>query len=503
MTKDELVKYFSSLDINTLQKLEKYSKLLIIPDEDLLVNATMSQMVEKAHNLADAHFPEWTDRSKSDFGQFLVELFALFSEKDFWYINTFANESILSKMRSYSNVFSRAISMGYTPTTSKGAKAKFLVTFKAGEQTTYKRGELVVEAGGFKFSNDDIISVPASTQESQMELELNEGVQLIEEVSFNGNNIFMRRPNIDLDSIALMVDDISYSRVGTFGFSREDSYHFTAFPEEDGSCSIYFGKDGMGFRPSLGKTVRIHYRSVAGGKGNITKSKAVISDSLVRREAIVVAMISDALGGTTAESITSIREKSSLFYNTKRAAINKSTAEKLLNGIDGVLKSHINVVGNEVYYQIIPIDGTLAVTPTLLKKVEEEFVPNILIGYVPRYQTTYTVDLVRASSNGLARKLVLDVIVSAGSYDNSSVADRVKQVLYSLTNPKLEAEFGKGLSKVDIELAIRSRVDGVQKVTFYLDRQGGEIMRDVKLNSGQIFGTLLPENIEVITNVAK
>ena len=116
MNKEQLLQHFAGLDTSVLQKLYKYSNLLIIPDEDLLTNVTMSQMVEKAHSLADVYFPEWTDRSKSDFGQFLIELFALFSEKDFWYINAFANEGILRKMRSYSNVFSKVVSMGYSPT---------------------------------------------------------------------------------------------------------------------------------------------------------------------------------------------------------------------------------------------------------------------------------------------------------------------------------------------------------------------------------------------------
>ena len=46
-TKEQLLQYFRDLDVSTLEKLQKYSKLLIIPDEDLLVNATMSQMVER------------------------------------------------------------------------------------------------------------------------------------------------------------------------------------------------------------------------------------------------------------------------------------------------------------------------------------------------------------------------------------------------------------------------------------------------------------------------
>ena len=159
MNKEQLVQYFSGLDLSTLQKLYKYSKLLIIPDEDLLTNVTMTQMVEKAHNLADALFPEWTDRGKSDFGQFLIELFALFSEKDFWYINAFANESILRKMRSYSNVFSKVSSMGYNPTLCKGSSADFSVYFKKGEFIRYERGDLIVKVGDLEFTNDSVIDI--------------------------------------------------------------------------------------------------------------------------------------------------------------------------------------------------------------------------------------------------------------------------------------------------------------------------------------------------------
>ena len=72
-SKDQLLQYFKTLDVSILERLQKYSQLLIIPDEDLLASANMSQMVDKAHSLADALFPSWTDRSKSDFGEFLVD----------------------------------------------------------------------------------------------------------------------------------------------------------------------------------------------------------------------------------------------------------------------------------------------------------------------------------------------------------------------------------------------------------------------------------------------
>lgn len=69
-TKEELLKYFASLDVARLQKLQNYSKLLIIPEEDLLSNATMSQMVQKAHSLADSLFPNGLTAANRTSGSF-------------------------------------------------------------------------------------------------------------------------------------------------------------------------------------------------------------------------------------------------------------------------------------------------------------------------------------------------------------------------------------------------------------------------------------------------
>ena len=181
--KETLLAYFSGLPLSTLQKLRRYSELLIIPEEDLLTNATMIQMVDKAHLLADSLFPEWTDRSKSDFGEFLVELFALFSEKDFWYINAFANESILRKAHSYSNVFAQVSALGYTPTLCKGATATFSLTFAAGNAATYKRGDLTVMVGDIPFTNDEDFNVPA--EETTLTLLLHAGTFTSEDITFN------------------------------------------------------------------------------------------------------------------------------------------------------------------------------------------------------------------------------------------------------------------------------------------------------------------------------
>lgn len=499
-TKEQLLQYFSGLDVSTLQRLVKYSKMLIIPEEDLLVNATMSQMVDKAHSLADALFPEWTDRSKSDFGEFLVELFAVFSEKDFWYINAFANESILRKSRSYSNVFSRASTMGYLPTTCKGSSATFTVTFSAGEEVSYERGDLVIAVGGKYFSNDTAFSVEKASTEITKQLTLSEGDQSIEDVTYNGYSIFLRKENIDVDSISVVIDNVNYTRVNNFGFSAPDSTHYMVLPEEDGSCSIYFGSNGYGIQPPIGKTISVEYRRCNGSDGNMGISVAEVNDSLSSRKATIVVMISPAVNGEYAESITSIKESAPLYFRSKKAAINEEVSQDILNNFPFVHKSKVLLVGNEVTYRIIPSSGFLEPTSSELKAISEEFHPCLMAGYYGAYAPNSYKNLMTAASPH-ASKIIADVIISSG-YNMETIEGNIRQIMNDLTNPLIKAEYGGTFSKTEADVLMRSSISGVQSVTFkIMNGTVEQVMPDVTLNPSEIFRPINPEDLIVRINV--
>lgn len=499
-TKEQLLQYFRNLDISTLEKLQKYSKLLIIPDEDLLVNATMSQMVEKAHSLADSLFPEWTDRSKSDFGEFLVELFALFSEKDFWYINAFANEGLLRKMRSYSNAFSKASSMGYQPVTCKGATCSFGVTFSAGEATRYERGDLIVDVDGVKFTNDEGFDVSKAAAESSLTLLLHEGAHVAEDVTYNGYNILIRKANIDIDSILVTIDNVIYTQVKNFGYSSSDSTHFMVLPEEDGSCSIYFGSNGFGVQPAIGKSVRIEYRTCQGSDGNIEMSLATVNDSLSEREATAVSMVTNATGGVYAETLTSIKEKTPLYFNTKRAAINEMVAQDIISNFPFVHKAKVVVIGREVVYRIIPNSGYLEPTSSELATIEKEFYPYLMAGYVGSYVPNSYKNLMIVA-NPSATMIILDVIILSG-YNSSAIESSLRQIMEDITNPLVSAEYGGSFTKTDMDILMRSRVSGVQSVTFKIQVGAQEqIMPDVTLGETEIFRKIDQDNLIVRTNV--
>lgn len=502
-TKDSLLRYFATLDVNTLERLKRYSTFIIIPDEDLLTNATMSQMVDKAHDLADSLFPEWTDRSKSDFGEFLVELFALFSEKDFWYINAFANEGIFRKIRSYSNAFSKASTLGYEARTCKGATARFSVTFAAGETTTYKRGELVLIVKGKEFSNDEDFSVPASDVESMITVTLHEGTQVAEDITFSGFCIFIRKPNVDIDSLDVKIDNVSYTRVRNFGESGQSSAHYLILPEEDGSCSIFFGSGGYGATPALGKVIQVEYRTCEGSDGNIIGIEGIevkVNDSKEEREALSAIMVENATGGTYAETLSSIKEKAPLYFSNKRAAINAATAEEILNSYEFVAKSLVYTIGSYVYYSVIPTSGALEPTAVERAYLEEHFEPNVALGFTASYaQNTYVNFLLKV--NPAATGILLDVIMLSG-YSASMVEKSVKQVMEDITNPLVYAEYGKGFSKTEASLYMRSRVSGVQTVSFkFLRGSLEDVIEDFALLPTEIFRKMSQELITVRINV--
>lgn len=485
-TKEELMAYFQSTDVAVLQKLRSYADLLIIPDEDMLVNVNMVQMVAKANSLADSLFPAWTDRSKTDFGAFLVELFAIFSEKDFWYINAFANEGILRKMRSYSNAFSKSSTLGYQPETCSGASFLASVSFEEGVDTYYGIGDLTLTVGGVNFVNTNPFTLAAKTSTFSQTVQMSEGEMHYKEIPFTGYSTLLDSENIDMDSIVVAIGGIEYTRVRNFGESSASSSHYLLLPEENGSVNIFFGSNGYGVTPPVGVSVQVYYRLCNTTAGNLPIGVITVTDSLTGRKAMSATMLTVSKGGKSGESITTIKEKAPLFFGTKRTVINEVIAVQILNSFPSVLKSNVNVLASEVKYQVIPTSGALELTADELLVLGTDFEPYVLTGYnASHYDNDYT-ELLGGLAD--ADKLILEVNLSKGV---SSVATEaiIRQVIDDVTTPQLSAEYGVGFSKDVVDTLIKVTASGVQSVTFkYKKTDTTELLLpDILLTTYQIF----------------
>lgn len=498
-TKEQILTYFSGLGISVLQRLQKYAQYIIIPDEDLLVNATMSQMVDKAHDLADSVFPEWTDRSKSDFGEFLVELFALFSEKDFWYINAFANENILRKMRSYSNVFSKVSSMGYNPVLCKGSTASFTVTFAPGAAVTYSPGDLVIVVGDYKFTNDESFTVAASNSETTKVISLREGEWMSDDPTFNGYKVFIRKKNVDIDSIRVEINNVSYTRVGNFGQSGNDSTHFVVLPEDDGSCAVYFGSDGLGVTPNIGTVIHLDYRLCNGSEGNIVAVDAQVTDSLPNRTATAVVMNGNASGGSDAESLFSMKEKAPLLFSSNKAVINDKIAKDTLESYSFIKRAAVQTVGRSVVYCVIPLSGAAEPSQEELVYIQQNFVPYVMVGYAASYTQNIYRDIITTASPS-AVGMQIDAVVSPG-YSIPGIEAAIRQIMQDITNPLISAEYGATFSKSNVDLLMRTSILGIQSLSFMLRYANNTtaVMPDFSLDTLEIFQPL--DDTKLVVNV--
>lgn len=481
-----------------LQKLERYSEFLIIPDENLLTDTTMIQLVDRAHELADTLFPEWTDRSKSDFGEFLVELFAVFSEKDFWYINAFANEGILRKMRLYSNAFSQASALGYYPTLCRSSEAVFSITFAAGDEVTYGIGDLVINVAGTKFTNDVAVTIPAQNSPRTVSMLLREGTYYYEDVPFNGFNIMLRKKNIDVNSIMVTIDELTWERVPNFGMSGNNSAHFMVLPEEDGSCTIYFGDHGFGMKPALGKSVRVGYRRCKGADGNVPYNEATVYSDLPSRSVTAVEMQGDAQYGVYAESLTSIKEKAPLYFYTKRAAINEEVSESILNSFSFIYQSKVWRAGGEVHYKVIPTSGLPDLVSSEISLLQQDFHPYIMLGFTPVYETNTYKDLLTCINPNTSKMKVTLYMVRGSDLEGAGVIAR--QIMDDITNPLISAKYGKGFVRSEVIALMMGNITGLQNVTFGYRLQGQttfHTVSDVNIGDTDIFQAINQDDLIV------
>ena len=135
-----------------LEKLLTIGESILSPMDGELTSVDFAAMVDsvfKADGLADTYFPQWTDRSSSDMGRLLVEIFAIFSDKDFFYINNFSREAFVGTANLYSSLRARALNQGFNPSANVAATGNISMVFSSGEAQTVSRGDIVLGVTDF------------------------------------------------------------------------------------------------------------------------------------------------------------------------------------------------------------------------------------------------------------------------------------------------------------------------------------------------------------------
>lgn len=489
LTKEELIEKLGYLNEDKLEKLLSYAENIMIPDENILMDVTMVQLVEKGFSLADTYFPQWTDRGIADFGRFLLELFAIFSEKDFYYINAYANENLLSKMNIYSDAFMRVVEMGYYPSVSSSSRASFSFTFESSENShLIPRGGLIAQVKDTDYSYTNLfpLEVPSSIGTSSVAVELNEGKIIKESFQFNGFSIYLSKNNIDTETLIVTIDELEWSRVRTFGRSIANSNHYIAIPEDDGSIRIYFGNNEYGKRPDLNQNISVNYLQCNTDKSNGIQGDCTVSKFPSERRAINVTILGATSGGSNPDTLGDLKNKGRNFFTTQFTLNNAFAVNDWLNSQYDVKKAYVKIINNNVKFKVVSAltDGTTE--QTVLSNLAERMSPIINGGYYPQPELTTYVNI--SSFNAQ--------IYMLKGYDLNLAEQRVASIVSDYTNPYILADYGVSFIKQDLTILLKSRVPGLQNI-IYTDINGA--IDDIILSNDQVMGKIPFDNLIIDT----
>jgi len=455
-TKAQILDDFATLPLDKLNRLYAYSKFLILPQEDLLTNVTMQQMVEKSNALADELFPEWTDRSETDFGMFLVELMALFSEKDFWYINAFARQTILRDMDVYSLAYLRSVELGARPDVFTASSATFGLVFVAGAANTYLTGDLKVKLeDGTIFTNTSPIVVPLTVSPFSYTTNLKQGEYASESLIFNGRNVDIRKKGVDMSTIELSINGTIWTRVNVFGQSGSTSTDYMVLPEEDGTCSIWFGDGTYGKLPDISDKIDLKYLFCKGADGNVALQTATITKSVTARACSSATMTTTSTNGVNGSSLSKLKNDTLNYFNYRKACINEDGTKTWLLSQPEVAKAIVFISGSTVNYFWY---SKLGAAPTLSEQsvIRTRISPLVSNGFTPAYNAT----VFQNAGPITATAYYYD------GYDPNEVESLAKQIIQDYTDPLVSNDFGKGFIQSEVNIACVSRITGLSNIVF-------------------------------------
>jgi len=444
---------------------EKLKKLIAIGDSILspmdteLTSADFAGMVDQVfreNGLADSYFPEWTDRSKSDFGRFLVELFAVFSDKDFFYINHFSRESFVAVADLYRSIFHQALHQGFNPPSSISASGNIELIFSAGGGEFVPRGAITLgmqEVSALAYTNEPF-TIPASSTDQNVTTLFKHGRLRREQIFFDGYSLVIDVPMISKDSIKLSIGSDVWVETNNFVLGAPATKHYMVFYDENGRAEIQFADKSLGAKPSEQALCDLEF--IVGG-GYIADIEAntlnTVIDSQTQRNLLSYTQ-SPMTGGTGLMPLELLRTTVIGKARTQNRVVTPEDAEYFCKELSFILKVSAEVFLNFTYIYVLPTGGG-AISPSQIILVEDKILPNLLMGYELTVGSPIYVPITM-----VVNIFLLPTTIKSGANIIAS------QVIDEYLNPLKNGEFGQGVNRSILASKILQRVVGSQNVTF-------------------------------------
>jgi len=277
--------------------------------------------------------------------------------------NMIVNESFLDSATLRENVVSLARNVGYVPRSRSAAKA--IVSFDIASSST--SAQIVLKAGlvcvgavdntSYTFSvPEDITRNNVNGSASFDNIQVYQGIYLTKEfVVDNSTNqrFILNNPNIDTSTIVVKVGTREYRQVDNIFTVDSNSEIYLLQEIADEKYELLFGDGIIGKKLETGTTVKVSYITTDGEDGNgpslfsYSGTTTDSSDILVTPSGTVsVSTVNRAEGGSSIESIDSIKYFAPRVYSSQYRAVTARDYEAIIQKIYPNTES-VSVVGGE------------------------------------------------------------------------------------------------------------------------------------------------------------
>ena len=277
--------------------------------------------------------------------------------------NMIVNESFLDSATLRENVVSLARNVGYVPRSRSAAKAT--VSFNIASSST--SAQIVLKAGlvcvgavdntSYTFSvPEDITRNNVNGSASFDNIEVYQGIYLTKEfVVDNSTNqrFILNNPNIDTNTIVVKVGTREYKQVDNIFTVDSNSEIYLLQEIADEKYELLFGDGIIGKKIETGTTVKVSYITTDGEDGNgpslfsYSGTTTDSNDILVTPSGTVsVSTVNRAEGGSSIESIDSIKYFAPRVYSSQYRAVTARDYEAIIQKIYPNTES-VSVVGGE------------------------------------------------------------------------------------------------------------------------------------------------------------
>lgn len=461
-----LLSQLNLFDTPTLEKLVTIGNSILSPMNSELTSVDFSAMVNqvlKPGGLADRYFPEWTDRSASDFGRFLVEIFALYSDKDFFYINHYSREGFIGVAELYRSIYHRALHQGFKPTSNVSATGDVQLIFSSGVDEFVPRGSIVLGVQEFPdlvYTNEEF-TIPASSIDQEITTTFVHGTLQRQQQFFDGFSIMIDTPRVVSKSIKLTIDGEVWTEVDSFINGVSSTKHFIVVYDESGRAEILFATGGMGAIPTENIICDIEFLTGGGYGGDIlanTINRVSVSQTTRNLTSYTQYEIK---GGNDLMPLEKLRQVVIGKARHQNRAVTPEDVRYLCSELSFVKKVSSDCILNYLYVYIMPTAGG-NISPSQKNLVEEKLEDMLLMGYNVTVTSPIYVPVV----------LEVDLYLLPKTIKNGAYVV-AQQTINEYLDPMKNGEFGQGVNRSQLSLLLLQRVTGLQNVVYKKLYRGG------------------------------